>query len=178
MRKRDLQDHLDALSAELEVANAELYRLRATQRRLEDERAALQSELDTERFVQRTMPVPAHPQVVETASERRVVHFQATVIDERGGEESREDPVGPGEEAWHRSIRDRLARGCRDAENLLSVAQPSPVVRAARYALAFALRDSQRMAGDAPPELEAGEGDAAGLPAGEQNSSPAPDAAG
>ena len=82
MRKRELQDHLDALSAELEAANAELDQLRATQHALEEERAALQSQLDTERFVQRTMPVPAHPQGVESASERRVVHFQATVIDE------------------------------------------------------------------------------------------------
>jgi len=178
MRKRELQDHLDAINAELEAANAELYRLRAAQRRLEDERAALQSELDTERFVQRTMPIPAPSRAVEAASERRVVHFQATVIDERGSEDAGDGPGDSGEEAWHRSIRERLVRGCRDAENLLSVAQPSPIVRAARYALAFALRDSARMAGDAPRELQAGGVRAAGLPAGEQGSPPPADAGG
>jgi len=180
MRKRELQDHLDAISAELEAANAELYRVRAAQRRLEDERTALQSELDTERFVQRTISdTPAHPQVVESAPERRIVHFEATVIDERhkqGG-----GPLTPGEEAWHQSIRERLTIACRDAENLLAVAEPSPVVRAARYALAFALRDSQRMAADGARELEAGEGgpgEAIGLPAGEPDSPLEPGASG
>jgi len=173
MRKRDLQDHLDAASVELQAANAELYELRVAQRRLEEERAALQSELDTERFVQRTLPTaPAHPQVVEDAPGRRIVHLQATVIDERAKDETGGGPVSADEEAWHQSIRDRLTRACRDAENLLSVAEPSPVVRAARYALAFALRDSERMAGEGPLGLEAGDRDPVGLPAGEPTASP------
>jgi len=166
MKKRDLQDHLDATSAELEAARAELQRLRAAEATLANERAMLQSQLDTERFVQRTAPSsPAREQVVETAPDRRIVHLQATVIDERG-QEGGGEPISVEEEAWHRTLRDRLVRGARDAENLLSVAEPSRVVRAARYALAFALRDIDRMEG-AAPELEAGGGQRVGLPAGD-----------